>query len=291
MSELVIKPGIYSIGSDIYHADPCELPSLSASIAKVIWNQTALHAWHQHPRLNPDFEYKDSGKFDAGSACHDVLLEGDTGKIQVIAANDWRTNAAKDARTQAYADGRIPLLTHQAATVFAMRDAALQFLARSELAFIMNDGTSEQTLISKYGDIWLRSRLDRLSSDRRVIMDYKTTGSSAHPEEFTKRMVFNLGYDIQAAMYHHQNAATGGPEDATYIWLVQEDTEPYACSLVGASPAILDHGDIKLGYAMDIWSQCQASGLYPGYPERVAYGEIPPWELARVQEVIEGEAT
>ena len=34
-----------------YHADPGETPTLSASIAKRIVNESPLHAWLKHPRL------------------------------------------------------------------------------------------------------------------------------------------------------------------------------------------------------------------------------------------------
>jgi hypothetical protein len=38
-------PGIHEVDAETYHSDPVEVPSLSASIAKLLVNSTPLHAW------------------------------------------------------------------------------------------------------------------------------------------------------------------------------------------------------------------------------------------------------
>ena len=60
-----MKPGIYGMSEDCYHADPADAPSLSASIAKILIAETPLHAWTAHPKLNPNFvrEEKDPPRF------------------------------------------------------------------------------------------------------------------------------------------------------------------------------------------------------------------------------------
>ena len=56
MSDRISEPGVYSLPDDAYHADPCPGPSLSSSVAKLMLDRSPLHAWHAHPRLNPNFE-------------------------------------------------------------------------------------------------------------------------------------------------------------------------------------------------------------------------------------------
>jgi hypothetical protein len=107
-----LRPGIHAIPAGRYHADPCSKPSLSASIAKILCEESPLHAWHRHPRLNPDFERVESATFDVGTAAHAMLLEG-TDVCIAVDAPDWRTKAAKEQRDAIRQIGRIPLLIEQ----------------------------------------------------------------------------------------------------------------------------------------------------------------------------------
>jgi len=278
--------GIYMMPCETYHADPAPEPSLSASLAKIIWQKSMLHAKRAHPRLNPERVDDTAAHFDLGSACHDVLLEGGTGKIEVIDAADWRTKSAKEARDAARAAGMIPLLPKQADQVQAMSGAALAFIETTELAGIFSDGFAEQTMIAQFQGVWLRSRTDWLTGDRRIIVDYKTVGQSARPDQFARGPLFSLGHDIQAAMYQLINGLTGGPPDAAFVWLVQESEEPYACSLVGTSPAIFDLGEMKLMHCIAQWKAAISTGFWPGYDSRISYPDVPSYELARTEEMI-----
>jgi len=287
MSKSPIEAGIYTMPAEEYHADPCEAPALSASLAKIIWGKSLRHAWFNSPRLNPDFERKEKTAFDVGTVCHSLVLEGDDSKIFVVDAADWRTKAAKEAKAEAYAAGLVPLLPKQAEQVHAMYSEALDFIGKTEASGAFSDGTSEQSMFALWNGTWLRGRTDLMSEDRRIILDYKTVGQSAQPESFARTTLFNLGHDIQAAMYRLLNSLTGGPEESAFMWLCQETEAPYACSLVGASPSIIEVGEAKLMRCIELWGQAVKSGFWPGYDVRTAYPEAPPWELARIHEVIE----
>jgi hypothetical protein len=54
MDTFVSTPGYHRINAEKYHADPCVVPSLSSSIAKILLRESARKAWFSHPRLNPD---------------------------------------------------------------------------------------------------------------------------------------------------------------------------------------------------------------------------------------------
>jgi hypothetical protein len=54
-----------------------------------------LHAWHAHPRLNPDYRHDDDTKFDVGNIAHKLML-GRGKDIVVLDFDDWRTKAAKE---------------------------------------------------------------------------------------------------------------------------------------------------------------------------------------------------
>ena len=280
----MIQPGIYpSMTEAEYHADPCPEASLSASIAGIIWHRSPLHGFMAHPKLNPARQQMESGTFDLGKAAHAVILEGDERNLAIIDADDWRTKAAKEARDEARLAGKIPVLPHQHAEVMAMATAAHEAIQGSELAWIFQNGKPEQSVIAHDG-IWMRGRFDWMTTDRKIILDYKTVGRSANPESFLRTNVFSFGYDIQAAMYQLLNELTGGPSGAKFVWLVQETEFPYACSICGASPSLIESGQRKLSRVRDQWTECMMTGIWPGYGKRIAWLDAPSWELAKVEE-------
>jgi hypothetical protein len=95
-----------------YHADPCPAPSLTASIANILINESPAHARAAHPRLNPNFVRAEESRFELGTVLHQLILEG-IDNAHVVHADSWRTAAAKEARDEARAHGRVPLLAAQ----------------------------------------------------------------------------------------------------------------------------------------------------------------------------------
>jgi hypothetical protein len=78
-------------------------------VAKILLDRSPLHAWHAHPRLNPDYRHDDDTKFDVGNIAHKLML-GRGKDIVVLEFDDWRTKAAKDAREAAAAAGKLAVL-------------------------------------------------------------------------------------------------------------------------------------------------------------------------------------
>src|SRR3990172_2067727 len=160
-----MKPSIFAnIAFQDYISDKLgECPTLSASIAHTLLTQSPRHAWFSHPRLNPAQQPEEAEIADIGSVAHHVLLAGDTRAIVLIDAKDYRTNAAKEARDAARANGGIPLLQHELAAVNDIVIAAKDYLANSEIAGIFDDGAAEQTIVWQEGDAWCRCRPDWLA--------------------------------------------------------------------------------------------------------------------------------
>src|SRR5687767_13860747 len=197
MSALVLAPGIYDVPADTYHADPAP-PSLSASICKLLCQRSPRHAWEAHPALNPEFVRVEEKKFDAGTAAHAMLLDGDD-ICEVIDAQDWRTNKAKDARDAARANGKVPLLAGQYEQVQNMVTAARWQLETVDAAPpLLEHGKPEQTLIWQEGDVTCRALVDWLHDDHTAVDDLKTTTGSANPADWAHRRLWDLGADIQA---------------------------------------------------------------------------------------------
>ncbi|HJR01811.1 MAG TPA: PD-(D/E)XK nuclease-like domain-containing protein [Methylomirabilota bacterium] len=274
-----MKPGIYTMAAELYHADPCPAPSLSASMAKILLDQSPLHAWTAHPKLNPHFEREDDGKFDLGTAAHAYVLEG-AERFEVVPFYDWRKKEAQALRDEIRAAGKIPLLQEQVGRVLMMAKACQRqldvFTPRP-----FSDGRAEETVIwQEPNGVWCRARLDWIATDESQIWDYKTTEGSAHPEAWARGPLFGNGYDIQAAFYRRGVQMVGGP-DPEFTFVVQEAYDPHALSVIGLEPGVRDLGTKKVLRAIELWGECLKSGHWPGYPTRVASAELPPWEETR----------
>lgn len=279
-----MNPGVYDMPAAQYHADPCAVPSLSSSIAAILVTRSPRHAWQAHPRLNPQYVAEEDGKFDRGTAAHEMLLGGPN-RIVTVEADDWRTKAAREQKIAIRAEGKLPLLARHFEDVQRMVEIAKFAINSCEdlEGYSLDSGKAEQTLVWQEDGLWFRSRLDWLSNDRRLILDYKSTAASAEPNSWVRTMLGMTG-ELQPAFYLRGNAATGGPEDARFVFVVQENEPPYAVSFVGMPPAFIDLGARKVEHAVDLWHQCMITGQWPAYPPRICWADPPAYAVVQWEE-------
>jgi hypothetical protein len=275
---MIDKPGVYEISFEEYLADPCPEPSLSRSAISTLLSKSPRHAFHEHPRLNPaPVIEKEAAHFDIGTAAHSLFLQG-TDVAEIITADDWKTKASREARDNARKNGKVPLLTIQAAAVMDMVEAAHTQLVDSELGLLIKKQHTELTYIWKEEDSWCRIRPDFINKGQGIILDYKTTGISAKPETFFRGVIAN-GLDIQEAFYKRGVKAIDGI-DYRFIFMVQEVTPPYLCSFIDLNPEFQNMGNQKVEKGIRKWKDCISSGIWPGYPTRVATIEAPAYAVA-----------
>jgi hypothetical protein len=255
---------------------------MSSSIATILLNQSPLHAWLAHPKLNPHTVREVDSRFDLGSAAHLMLLERREDRIVIVPAEDWRTNKAKEARDAAQALGKYAILQRHYEDVVRMVQAAREYLAGTELTDLLDTGDAERSVLWQEGDFWYRCRPDVMSADRRVIVDYKSTANAA--PEVVATQIGRMGYDLQAEFYTRGVEAVTGRHDTVFAFLFQEITPPYACSLVALSNAYRAVGQAKVKRAMALWRASLQSGLWPAYTSELLYAEPKPWDLALTEE-------
>lgn len=280
-----MKPGIHAIDADAYQNDNIghDTPSLSASIAKILINQSPLHAWHAHPRLNPNVVREEKEMFDLGTVAHALLLQG-MNVAHIIQAktkegetvSDWRTKAAQDERDKARAAGKIPILLKHWDRITAMVDAArTQLDAHKQARDVFTEvGKAEQTLVwtDDHGVI-CKARLDWLRNDYTRIGDYKSTGSSVNPEAMA-RFAVSQHWDIQAAFYRRGVQKITG-KDPDFLFIAQEDSQPHALTVVGMAPSFNWYGEKRVQAAIDLWAKCLEKDDWPGYPDKIVYPDLP----------------
>lgn len=246
---MTYSPGIYDgISNKEYHADP----ALGSTSLKTLALKTP--ALFDYERTHPKF----SDAFTLGTAAHSLILENDTSGIVVVDADNWLTKAAKEAKAEALAAGKQPLLTKEMAQVEAMRDSVMRH-DDARHAFIGH--RAEVSVFWEEGGQMFKCRPDAWKNG--VVVDLKTT-VDANPDEF-RRTAYKYGYFMSAAHYIDGIKAVTG-ETVRFAFVNVEKTPPYLVSFTELTDADLDRGRFQLDRAKRLYSECSNNNNWPGYP-------------------------
>ena len=280
----VLRPGIHTdISADDYHNDVCDAPSLSASIASILVNQSPAHAHAAHPRLG-GYRRKPTKEMDAGTLLHCLLL-GEEHRLEIVEERDWKKKVAKEARDAAVKAGKVAVLRHQFERATDLSDKLRgKFL---QLGFDIRDGDREVTLVwteraDDGTEVLCRGRCDHLLNN--VITDLKST-ESAHPEACGKSMV-NFGADIQHAAYtsalEQLDPRWLGRTDFTFMFF--EKVPPFAITPAGPDGKMIALGRYNWRLAVNAWAACTKSGKWPEYTTGKVLVSPPPWAVRKMLE-------
>lgn len=277
------------------------MPAVSASVLIATESQCPYAGWYQS-WLNTEREAGIADKAqDAGSIAHAILLEGSEAAVSIIDPNDhpaektgaiptgWTNKSIKLARDAAREQGKIPILLDDMLEIRDMVSAARRFIDLVKIRqptiwamFQPNGGDSELTITWQDGKTPCRIRPDRISTDRRIIVDYKTGGTTAEPNTWGRLQMIRMSYYVSAAFYQRgvQSACNVIP---AYVWLVQEQSAPFLCSLVGLGSQASERGHQRVQLALRTWEQCAVANDWPAYPADIVEPEFPAYEDARVE--------
>lgn len=274
-------PGVYTMSEEEYHADPVPGGSLSSSGAKLLLPPSAPAVFRyrqQHPEHRREY--------DLGHAAHKKVL-GVGSAIEIVDALDYKTKAAREARDAAYAAGKVPLLPHEDAQTDEMAAAVMAHPIAGAL-FAQGRGEPEQTLIwqDEATGVWRRARLDwmaRLGGGRLLIGDLKSAARAA--VEFLPKVVHDFSYYQQAAWYLDAVRALGvGDDTADFVFVFVEKTPPYLVQMARLDDQALAIGAARNRQALEIFRDCNASGLWPGYDPDIAVISLPAWAARKYEE-------
>ena len=263
----VVTPGVYDMDSEIYHADPCETPSLSAGMVNEILVAPA-RCFANSRRLNPDWEEPEGqDRFTIGTVRHVMFLEPHQfdQKVAVIQFDDYRSGAAKAARDAARDAGKTPILAKHMDKV---REARKAFLDNAFTTAAFRGGKFEQSMFWRhptYG-FWCRARPDFMADAMTHMNDYKAT-TDANPEKFGKH-AYDLGYHRRAAWYLEGAAILFGKQPDHYWFCNQETKAPYLTSVVELDLMALDAGRMENDRAAWLFDRCLKTGDWYGYRHR-----------------------
>jgi len=278
---------MWDLPEDAYHADPCDVPSLSASLAHLMVSASALHAWTASRRLNPEYVSVDTDAFRLGRALHSMVLDDTPRHVVREEYNadwtSWRKRHASEWRDLLASKGLIPITADEMDRLRPMREAVHRHYT-DVMGGKLETLPSEVTLIWEAGEVTNRCRVDAIDVDRRIAIDVKTTAGLADPQRWVA-VSMDHGVDLRAAHYlDGLEACYSRPDGASgwrYLFLVVEKSPPYACSLVELDPRSEAMGHSKLDIARAAWSTCLKHDRWEAWPGGVTQAAAPEWRFSQ----------
>jgi hypothetical protein len=271
-----MEPGLHRIAPEDYHADNlCVVPTLSSGIARLLLSRSPLHAWHAHPRLNPDYEPIAKATFDIGRVAHEIVLGAGGGFAayppELLASNGAvSTTEAKLWAEDMRAEGITPLKAADLDAAGRMADAVLTALRSIKVK--IDPTRAELTALADVDGVRCRAMLDYLRGDD-LMIDIKTT-MNASPAAVV-RAVEEYGYDHQAAHYLDTlEAVEGGRRRFLFAFVEKEQPHEVGFAMLhdqpGAESDWMEDARGKAREARRVWAECLAVDQWPGYPRAIA---------------------
>jgi len=269
-------PGVYGdIPESVYHADRS---TLSHSGALKLLPPSCPAKFKE--ALDAPPEHHDY--FDFGHAAHALVL-GTGLDIVEVKAKDWKTKAAQEQRKAIRAEGKVPLLTADLVHARAMAVKVREHAVASDL---LATGQAEMSLYWTDPASWvrLRARIDWMTQPggRLTFVDYKTT-SSASPRPFASS-AHKFGYFQQAPWYLDGARELDLSDDPRFLFIAQEKEPPYLVTVHEFGPEDIETGARLNRKAIEIYAECTATGVWPGYGEHIHPMRLPYWARYDSQE-------
>jgi len=263
MSEQTLGVGLhYGVSATAYHADPCETPSLSSTLARTLLDKSPAHAALEHPKLGAN-KRESTAAMSKGTLVHAILAGSD--EIEVGNFKDFRKDDAQEWRDAVEASGRIAVLPP--AYEEGMRIAGA-VRARAAIGIdhtpFGTEAKNEVTAIWKEKGCFCRARFDVLEvGDYANIWDFKSCADVS--DRGIERSIVKYGYHIQAAFYIRglENIMPKYRGRTSFIFVFFETTPPYAVRRVTLQPSWLMAASAKVNEAINLWAHCIETNNFP----------------------------
>ena len=302
---IITAPGAYEdISAANYHGNPNLLPgpSLSASGAKAIIEQSPLHFWHQSC-LNPNREESDADHFAVGRAAHDLLLlGGDWAKAFHVLPEGFAWNKtvamAEEIAAANYAKSKGKTLI-KAADMKLVERIADRISSSADARNALLRGKAEITLAwqDELTGVWLRARPDFLpqscidGADLRIVSDLKFMASTHCSPRGFSRALDNFGYYLSAAWYSEGIKQVFGKYPTHFLFIVIEKDEPHSVSTYWLEEQDIQRGFLMMRQAINVFAECLKRNDWPGYTTRPMPVGLPILARMRVDESTETDLT
>ena len=268
-----------------YHADKT---SISSSGLRALLDP-GCPAQFKYDRDNPRPPKRE---FDFGHVAHKLVL-GEGSEVEIVDYPDWRTLDARNQRDNAYAEGRIPILTKDYETAAAMAFQVRQHPIAGPL-FTPGSGRAELSLYwtDPATGVRCRVRPDWLKElpGLALAVDYKSC-RDANPEAVS-RAIRDYAYHQQDALYVEGVWRVLAPEDVRFVFVFQSKTAPYLITVRELTQQDRDIGRARNDRALRIYAECESTGVWPdwtGPVTTIPQIGMPTWDTLRQAEEYLGE--
>lgn len=274
----VTGPGVYEITDEQYFGPALASTTLSSTGAKELLKPGGP-ARFRHKADTNTVEIK--REYDLGHAVHTLVLGSGPEPVRFAGTGKnpeaWQKEDDKAKVAALRAAGKVPLRPADYVAAYAMTDAVQEHPIAAKL---LTSGRPEQTLIWRdlATGVMCRAKVDWLRPDG--IVDLKTAESAA-PDALSKA-AHNHGYAIQAPFYLRGFRALDvdralGPTPF-FVHIAVEKEPPYLVHVSQLTERAMAYGDRQVGEALEIYRDCTAAGVWPGYPtDEITDIDLPAW--------------
>jgi len=244
--------------------------AISASGLKLIAKSPA----HYHASLTAPVEQTPAMAF--GSAVHAAILEPDEFDNRYTVMPEGLTRQSKEGKevyAAIIASGR-SVISHD--DMHRIRDMQAAVNAHPAASFALSQPAFiEQPHLFMLNGVPAKMKPDFIIEGR-GIYDLKTT-TDASPAQF-QRQIMRLDMAIQAAFYIDGYHRIYGAQIPFY-WIAVESKPPHIVAVYQASPAMIKYGRQRYMELLEIYEQCMATNIWPGYGNAVQVMDLPEWAM------------
>lgn len=280
---IIDKNGFYTITDKEYHADPCPTPSFSSGMAQAIIEKTEIEAMLSSQRLNPNYRDKKSDVMDLGVIAEDFILKGEENTFEIAPFDDWRTNAAKEARAQIEAKGLVALNNTTGERLLGdvremKRRLFEQLGEHNDYPELLQKGKAQQSGFMVENGVWNRAKFDWIDeSYTDLIADYKTTGLGF--DQWEKNELWGGKY--MQSVHYRRVYGTITNTQPRFVFLVQQTFAPFLIKIIELAPEYAEQINMRYFHALNKFSACLTSGKWHGIPPYTFTSYPPPWVVQK----------
>ncbi|MCX5365868.1 PD-(D/E)XK nuclease-like domain-containing protein [Streptomyces sp. NBC_00124] len=270
------------LSAEKYHADKT---SISSSGLRALLNP-GCPAQFKYDREHPQAPKRE---FDLGNAVHTAVLGEGHDIVEITGFSDYKKADARALRDEAYAAGKVPLLSKEKKQVDEMAAAIRRHKDAGPL-FAPGMGIPERSIYWTDPATGVRCRVRPdwliIRPDLTVVVDLKTT-TDANPEACSKA-IETYSYHQQGALYVDGVQAAGlAPEGARFFYVFQSKKAPYLITVRELSDQDQDIGRARNERALRIYAECLANDEWPdwtGPVDTIPQIGLPTWATLRQAE-------
>lgn len=256
--------------------------------------------YHSHPHVSNSqltqidrspahFKYGANGTSTAamafGTAVHMALLEPETFAAHYVCLKDVKDRRASEYKAAVAAHGEDRVLLPKEADQIAMLCESVQSQTRLS-EWIAEPGHRELSVfaVDNQTGVPIRCRFDLLTWEN-IAVDVKTT-RDARPEAFS-RSILQYKYYVQDAFYSHVFRMATGLDLTGFKFAAIESDPPHAGKVYELDYTAKSEGQQEFRAMLDLYAQCEKSGVWPMYDDQEEIISLPDWKLRQIENELE----